>query len=267
MKYAEPLIKARLIKRYKRFLADIELETEIEVQGKKTKFITIHTANTGSMTGCAIPGSTVWISNSRNPKRKYLYSWELSSTNDASSQNSNSEVTNLIGINTLLANKLVKEAIENGSISELCDQPGDYEQIETEVPYGQEKSRIDLLLTQNDGQKCYIEVKNVTASFESGIAAFPDAVTARGTKHLRELEHMVKQGHRGVILFCVQRDDIKTVRAAKEIDPVYAETLAQVQENGVEVLAYGVTFSGKTLSNKWIPDGINLTRKLSVVDN
>ncbi len=250
MNYTEALIKARLIKRYKRFLADVEmdveLDNEIDIEGKKSKFITIHTANTGSMTGCAIPGSTIWISNSHNLKRKYLYSWELSS----------SEQGNLIGINTMLANKLVKEAIEKGRISELHD----FSKIETEVPYGEEKSRIDLLLTQNDGQKCYIEVKNVTATFEPGVAAFPDAVTARGTKHLRELELMVRQGHRGVILFCVQRDDIQTVRAAEEIDPLYAQTLAEVQNNGVEILAYGVTFSGDE-----VPDGIHLTKKLSVV--
>ena len=271
MNYNEPLIKARLIKRYKRFLADVELDAELdaeievdsdskvgadqEVKYKKTKFITIHTANTGAMTGCAVPGSTIWISNSHNPKRKYLYSWELSTSYDASS-----EKGSLIGINTALANKLVKEAIEKGHISELCEQLCDYKKLETEVPYGQEKSRIDLLLTQNDGQKCYIEVKNVTASFEPGVAAFPDAVTARGTKHLRELEFMVQQGHRAVILFCVQRDDIHSVRAAKEIDPLYAETLAQVQKNGVEVLAYGVSFSGDGT-----PDGIHLTKKLSVV--
>lgn len=255
MKYSEPLIKARLIKRYKRFLADIELETEVVVDGKRTKFITIHTANTGSMTGCAVPDSTIWISNSHNLKRKYLYSWELSTFQDEGSKQDH-----LIGINTILANKLVKESIEQGNITELCDGIGDFEKIETEVPYGQEKSRIDLLLTQNDGQKCYIEVKNVTASFERGIAAFPDAVTSRGTKHLRELEHVVAQGQRGVILFCVQREDINTVRAAKEIDPLYAETLLQVQKNGVEVLAYGVSFSGND-----VPDGIHLTNKLQMM--
>jgi len=238
MNYPEPLIKARLIRRYKRFLADVELQDGSE--------ITIHTANTGSMTGCAIAGSTIWISNSHNPKRKYLYSWELSS----------SETGNLIGINTLLANKLVKEAIEKGYIAELKN----IQTIDTEVAYGAERSRIDLLVTQNNGQKCYIEVKNVTASFEPGIAAFPDAVTARGTKHLRELELMVQQGHRAIILFCVQREDIEQVRAAQEIDPLYAQTLLQVQRNGVEVLAYGVRFSGGRT-----PEGIFLTEKLLFV--
>lgn len=238
MNYPEPLTKARLIKRYKRFLADVELQDGSE--------ITVHTANTGSMSGCAIAGSSIWISNSHNPKRKYLYSWELSS----------SETGNLIGINTLLANKLVKEAIEKGHIAELKHM----RKIDTEVAYGAEKSRIDLLVTQDNGQKCYIEVKNVTASFEPGIAAFPDAVTARGTKHLRELELMVQQGHRAIILFCVQRDDIEQVRAAQEIDPLYAQTLLQVQSNGVEVLAYGVHFSGGRT-----PEGIFLTEKLLFV--
>jgi len=238
VEFPEPLTEARLIKRYKRFLADVKRQDN----GQE---MTIHTANTGSMTGCAIPGSSIWISNSHNDKRKYLYSWELSS----------SENGDLIGINTALANKLVKEAIEKGHISELSD----YDKIETEVPYGQEKSRIDLLLTQNNGQKCYIEVKNVTASFEPGVAAFPDAVTARGTKHLRELEWMVQQGHRGIIIFCVQRDDIDTVRAAEEIDPLYAKTLRQAAENGVEILAYGVRFSG---TNR--PTGINLIKNLDV---
>lgn len=247
MKYAEPLIKARLIRRYKRFLADVEVLTT-DMDSAQPEQITIHTANTGSMTGCAIPGSIIWISNSHNPKRKYLYSWELSTVQDASSNGNH-----LIGINTLLANKLVKEAIEQGRIDELDN----VQKIDTEVTYGAEKSRIDLLVTQNNGQKCYVEVKNVTASFEPDIAAFPDAVTARGTKHLRELELMVQQGHRSIIFFCVQRDDIKRVRAASEIDPLYAQTLAQVQENGVEVLAYGVRFSGNTA-----PSGIDLTKKL-----
>ena len=238
MQFSEPLVKARLIKRYKRFLADVELEDG--------QIITIHTANTGSMDGCAIPDSVVWISNSHNPRRKYLYNWEIST----------SEQGQLIGINTGLANKLVKEALELGYIKEL----NEISDIATEVAYGQEKSRIDLLVTQNDGKKCYIEVKNVTASFEPGIAAFPDAVTTRGTKHLRELEYMVQQGHRGIILFCVQRQDIEAVRAAQEIDPVYAETLQQVRNNGVEVLAYGVTFSANGA-----PDGILLNRSLDII--
>ena len=146
MKYPEPLLKARLIKRYKRFLADVILDDGTEM--------TIHTANTGSMNGCAIPGSTIWISNSHNPKRKYLYSWEISST----------EHGKLIGINTILANKLAKEAIEKGFISELSD----VSEIATEVPYGAEKSRIDLLVRQKNGQPAWpIEAR--AASMDNGM--------------------------------------------------------------------------------------------------
>ncbi len=251
MKYPEPLIKARLIRRYKRFLADVEL---LDADNNVIQVLTIHTANTGSMTGCAVPGSIIWISNSHNPKRKYLYSWELSSAYDASAYDVSAKGNTLIGINTLLANRLVYEAIEQGYIPELSA----IQAIATEVPYGNEKSRIDLLVTQHNGQKCYVEVKNVTASFELGVAAFPDAVTTRGTKHLRELELMVQQGHRAIIFYCVQREDIHSVRVANEIDPLYAKTLVQVQEKGVEVLAYGVRFSGNRS-----PDGIFLTKKLS----
>jgi len=239
VKFKEPLIKATLIKRYKRFLADVELEDG--------QVLTVHTANTGSMAGCAIAGTSVWLSNSHNPKRKYLYSWEIAST----------ESGQKIGINTHLANSLVKEAIEQGWIKEL----NDYQSIQTEVPYGQEKSRIDLLVTQTSGQPCYIEVKNVTASFEPGVAAFPDAVTARGSKHLRELEWMVQQGYRAILFFCVQREDCQTVRVADEIDPLYAQTLQEVMAKGVEVLAYGVKF----LEDKdQHPIGIILQKRLEL---
>lgn len=238
MKFPEALICATLVKRYKRFLADVEL-----VSGER---LTVHTANTGAMTGCAIEGSKVWISNSHNPARKYLFSWELSTTASGC----------LVGINTGWANKLVLEAIGANIIRET----GQVSEIQTEVPYGQEKSRVDILLILESGQKCYIEVKSVTASFEQSIAAFPDAVTARGTKHLRELEGIVradsKQGHRSIILFCVQRNDIDSVRAAHEIDPLYAKTLTRVAENGVEVLAYGADVS---------PQEIIINRKLEVI--
>jgi sugar fermentation stimulation protein A len=237
MYFPEPLVKASLIRRYKRFLADVVLEDGSE--------LTVHTANTGSMHGCAVPGTTIWISNSHNPKRKYPFSWEIASTEQGSR----------VGINTALANRLVKEALEQGRISELTQ----IKTIETEVPYGNEKSRIDLLLTRDNEQKCFVEVKNVTASYEAGVAAFPDAVTQRGTKHLRELEQMVQQGHRGILFFCVQRDDIDTVRPAHEIDPVYAQTLQKVIAGGVEVLAYGVEFIGDA-----IPEGIIIKNKLAI---
>jgi len=228
MRYQSKLIEARLLKRYKRFLADVELANG--------EIITVHTANTGKMTGCAIPGSKVWIRNTYNDKRKYPYTWELSSTVDG----------DMIGINTQLANELVKEAIENGIIHELSH----YSLIKTEVPYGQEingrkRSRIDLLLSSPEEgiPDCYVEVKNVTARFEGHMGAFPDAVSSRGTKHLNELLYMHEQGFRSILLFCVARTDIKSVRAAHEIDPVYANTLHLVREKGVEVYAYGPEIS------------------------
>ena len=215
MRFTDPLIQGTLIKRYKRFLADVELEGG--------NIITAHTPNTGSMKGCCTPGSRVWLSDSGNPKRKYPCSWELvEALPDV-----------LVGINTILPNKLVKEAIENTTIKELQG----YNRIRPEVPYGQEKSRIDLLLNNDRQDLCYVEVKNVTM-VENNIALFPDAVSERGSKHLRELVEMVKQGHRAVIFYCVQRCDAKEVRPADAIDPVYGETLREALSQGVEALAY-----------------------------
>lgn len=203
--------------------------------------MTVHTANTGSMLGCSTPGNSIWIRDSENYKRKYRYSWEISETDNSS----------LIGVNTILANKLVVEGIEKGVINELSD----YNTIKTEVPYG-ERSRVDILL--QDGQRlrqdCYVEVKNVTAR-EGNYAIFPDAVTARGTKHLIELVNMVNAGYRSVIFFCIQRNDVSMFRAAHEIDPEYAKTLAYAVEQGVEALAYSVTIS---------PDEIALANKIAV---
>lgn len=229
MKYSKPLQRVKLIQRYKRFLGDVEWDDGTQM--------TVHTANTGSMLGCSTPGNHIWIRDSENDKRKYRYSWEISETDSGS----------LIGVNTHLANKLVVEAIEQGTIKELSG----YKIIRTEVPYG-ENSRIDILL--QDESDCYVEVKNVTAR-DGQYAIFPDAVTARGTKHLNELVSMVKAGHRAVIFFCIQRDDIELFRPAIEVDPLYAQTLAYALENGVEALAYSVDIS---------PEEIRLTRPISV---
>lgn len=215
MNYTQPLKRVQLIKRYKRFLADVRTE-----QGDE---FTVHTPNTGSMLGCSEPGSFIWIRDSGNAKRKYRYSWELSETADGQ----------LIGVNTGLANTLVKEAIESGAIESLAG----YEAIRTEVPYGAENSRIDLLLEKSGGERCFIEVKNVTARSDHA-AIFPDAVSSRGTKHLRELAAMVEQGHRGVIFFCVQRSDVTSFRPAVEIDSTYSDTLTRVVAQGVEAMAY-----------------------------
>ena len=181
MKLPHPLFHGTLIRRYKRFLADVELDDGSQV--------TAHTPNTGSMQGCARPVSRVVLSLSANLNRKYPHSWELVHTDGV-----------WVGINTMLPNRLAREGIENGTIAELAG----YQAIRAEVPYG-EGSRIDLLLSGAPG-KCYVEVKNVTL-VEGGCALFPDAVTTRGQKHLRELMEVVRQGHRGVNLFVVQRGD------------------------------------------------------------
>ena len=206
-----PLIEGRLIKRYKRFLADIELDT-----GEK---VTAHCPNSGSMKGCAIPGSQVWLSVSDNPKRKYKHTWELIKVPET-----------MIGINTLVPNKLVKQFIENGLIQELSG----YDRVKAEVKTSRH-TRLDLLLENEAGEKCYVEIKNCTL-VEEGTAMFPDAVTVRGQKHLDELEHLVSLGHRGIIFFLIQRMDAKAFKPAAMIDKVYAEKLKKAVENGVEII-------------------------------
>ena len=175
------------------------------------------------MQGCADPGSRVWLLDTGNPKRKYPYSWEMVETTGGV----------LVGINTGLSNSLVREAIEEGVIEELQG----YAQVRREVRYGT-NSRIDLLLKEHTTKPaCYVEVKNVTM-VEEGVAFFPDAISARGTKHLEELIGVVQQGERGVLCFCVQREDAIEVRPADSIDPVYGKTLREAVKQGVEVMAY-----------------------------
>ena len=226
MKFVSPLIPATLIRRYKRFLADVILETG--------ETLTVHTPNTGSMLGCAEPGSRVWLLDSGNPARKYPLGWELST----------SESGTLIGVNTHLANQLVQEGIETGAIEELQGYPS----LRREVRYGEEGSRIDLLLQHPARPACYIEVKNVTLLRDEGVAAFPDAVSQRGSKHLRELTGLARRGYRAVLLFCVQRADAEVVEPARHIDPVYADTLATAVQQGVEVLAYRARVSPSEIS-------------------
>jgi len=233
MEFKSPLIEATLLRRYKRFLADVRL-SDGEV-------ITVHTANTGSMLGCAEPGSRVWLSRSESTTRKYPYSWEISEAAGV-----------LVGINTALPNALVREAIEAGVIVELQG----YRSLRGEVPFGSERSRVDWLLQGHGDQgDCYVEVKNVTAAV-AGTAIFPDAVSARGAKHLRELMGVVAAGQRGVLCFCVQRGDVTAVRPADEIDSVYGETLRRARQNGVELIAYQAEVS---------PAGIALRRPLPVL--
>ena len=212
MKLPQPLHSGTLIRRYKRFLADVELTTG--------EIVTAHCPNSGSMMGCALPGNPVLLSFNNSPHRKLHYTWELVKVNDL-----------WVGINTGLPNKLTREAIENGIIRELTG----YETIRPEVKYG-ENSRIDLLLSGAPGL-CYVEVKNVTL-VKDDMALFPDAVTLRGQKHLRELMLMVQAGNRGVIFFVVQRGDACRLAPADAIDPEYGRLLRLAVKNGVEALAY-----------------------------
>ncbi|MEO9275962.1 DNA/RNA nuclease SfsA [Marinomonas sp. 5E14-1] len=217
MDFSTSLIEGRLIKRYKRFLSDVELPSG--------EVVVAHCPNTGSMKRCQQDNACVWLSKSDNPKRKLGYTWELVEVDGE----------HLACINTGLPNKLVGEAIANGVVSELAG----YAEQKAEVKYG-EKSRIDWLLTGSEGQKCYVEVKNVTLLEEDGNGYFPDAVTDRGRKHLYELAKMVEEGHRAVLFFCVSHSGIGSVSPAVHIDEKYALAFAEVLEKGVEVLAYKV---------------------------
>ena len=225
-----PLVAGTLVKRYKRFLADVLLEDGSQV--------TVHCPNSGSMKGCAAPGNRVFLSRSHNPKRKYPFGWELVEADGF-----------WAGINTGLPNYLTREAIENGTVTELQG----YATIRPEVPYG-EHSRIDLLLESQTG-RCFVEVKNVTL-VEDGRALFPDAVTTRGQKHLQELMRVVREGDRGVIFFTVQRGDGMSVSPADMIDPEYGRLLRLALENGVEALAYQALVT---------PEEIRLTNRLPVI--
>ena len=215
VRFTDPLVPARLVKRYKRFLADVTFEDGTAV--------TAHCPNTGSMLGCQKPGSRVWLSRSDNPRRKYTHTWELVEMAGGA----------LVGVNTGRSNALVREAIEAGVIGELAGYP----EIRPEVRYGEENSRADFLLS-GDGKACYVEVKNVTAAVDAGIALFPDAVSTRGTRHLRELMGTLRGGQRAVLCFCVQRADVQEVRPADAIDPDYGRTLRKAMQAGVEVIAY-----------------------------
>ncbi|WP_118986500.1 DNA/RNA nuclease SfsA [Photorhabdus sp. CRCIA-P01] len=222
MEFHPPLQSATLIRRYKRFLADV-----ITPEGET---LTIHCANTGAMTGCATPGDTIWYSTSDNPKRKYPNSWELTETQDG----------HWICVNTLRANDLVAEAIAQNAIPEFSE----YKKISREVKYGEENSRIDLLLQAEQQVNCYIEVKSVTL-LQENCGYFPDAVTTRGQKHLRELQHIAEQGQRAVLFFAVLHSGINQVAAAAHIDHNYSSLLEQAQNSGVEVICYQANMTGK----------------------
>jgi sugar fermentation stimulation protein A len=216
MKFSPPLARGRLVRRYKRFLADVTLATG--------ETITAHVANPGAMTGLADPGLEIWLSKSDNPKRKLAWSWELARVG-----------RHLVGINAGLPNRLVEEALGLGIIPELSGYAG----LRREVRYGT-NSRVDFVLSDGSREDCYVEVKNVHLK-RGPLAAFPDSVTARGTRHLQELARMAAAGCRAVMLYVVQRADCNAFTIAGDIDPAYAEALGQARRRGVEVLCYTCT--------------------------
>lgn len=234
MRFDPPLEEGRLLRRYKRFLADIETASG--------EALTIHCPNTGSMLNCLSEGCRVWFSRSSDPKRKLPGTWELGETPHG----------RLACLNTGRANALVEEALRAGIITELAGFTG----LKREVAYGSEGSRADFRLDYLTGS-LFLEVKSVTLGFaDSTVAAFPDAVTERGAKHLRELAALARQGGRAALLYCVNLADIDAVRAAQEIDPAYAAGLCEARAAGVEILAYGASIN---------LDEVRLLRRLEVL--
>ncbi|AFJ48279.1 DNA/RNA nuclease SfsA [Shimwellia blattae] len=227
MEFVPPLRQATLIKRYKRFLADV-VDTRGEV-------FTLHCPNTGAMTGCATPGDTVWYSTSDSKTRKYPHTWELTQT----------AAGDLICVNTMRANTLAKEAILAGRIAPLSGYP----HLRQEVKYGAEGSRIDLLLQADDRVNCYIEVKSVTL-LDNQQGYFPDAVTERGQKHLRELIKVVEGGERAVLLFTVLHSGINQVSPARHIDTRYGQLIDEARHKGVEIFAWKAELSWQEICLK-----------------
>jgi sugar fermentation stimulation protein A len=232
LKFDPPLTEAILIKRYKRFLADVELDNG--------DLITVHCPNTGSMTNCATPGWKVLLSESTNKKRKYPHTWEMAKN----------ELGHYIGINTNNANKIVKEALQVGKINELSE----YKEIIPEHKVGD--SRIDFLIRAEGLPDCYVEVKSMTL-YQEGIGLFPDAVTTRGTKHANKLAELAKAGHRAVLLFCAQHSGITRYKIASHIDEKYALAVKKAQNCGVEVICYTCNFSN---------DSIELAHSIPIAD-
>ncbi|TQV71225.1 DNA/RNA nuclease SfsA [Denitrobaculum tricleocarpae] len=239
MRFPDPLIPGRLIKRYKRFLADVEL--------RDGDIVTAHCANPGSMMGLAEPGSQVWLSPARNPARKLRFSWEIASADGEP-----------VGINTSLPNGIVADAIAAGAIPELTGYPD----LKREVRYGK-NSRIDILLSsaaedsspENAKRPCYVEVKNVTLKRGADLAEFPDSVTSRGAKHLEELGDAVEAGYRAVMFFLVQRSDCSRLGVAGDIDPNYEAAIQRALARGVETVCYDC---------KVTPEAVEINRALEI---
>ncbi len=236
MRFATPLVSGSLIKRYKRFLVDVAL-----ADGST---ITASCPNTGSMMGLTSPGIRVWVSEHDSPTRKYRHTLEL--VEDAISGRPNA-----VGINTGHPNPIVAEAIEARKIKSLVG----YASLRREVKYGV-NSRIDILLEDERGARCYVEIKNVHLSRRKSLAEFPDSVTSRGAKHLGELSAMVADGHRAVMLFLIQRADVTRLSLADDIDPAYAKAYDAAIAAGVEPIAYRCKVS---------PEEIVLDRQVAIV--
>lgn len=219
MQFTSPLARGVLVQRYKRFFADVVLDDG--------QAVTAHCPNPGAMLGLNMPGLGVWVSRSDNPKRKLAHTLELVEADGG-----------LVGVNTMLPNRLTAEALTAGVITELAGYPT----VRPEVKYGA-ASRVDFLLTAPDRPACWLEVKNVHLSRTKGLAEFPDCVAARSSRHLKELEAMVAAGDRAVALFVVQRTDCKAFSACAELDPAFARGLEQAADAGVEVLVYGCEMS------------------------
>ncbi len=222
MEFSPPLIAGTLIRRYKRFLADVRLEDGREVVA--------HTANTGAMTGCAEPGMRIWLSENHNPKRKTRFSWELSAT----------AAGVLIGVHTHLANRLVAEAVSDNCFAHWRD----WQVLGREVPLGA-RNRADLLL--GDGKRrCLVEVKSVTLA-QGDTACFPDARSERGLRQLRVMTELARQGTASAVVYCVQRGDVEAVRPADEIDPDYGAALREAVAAGVGCYGLRIAVSAERL--------------------
>ncbi|MBS0242751.1 MAG: DNA/RNA nuclease SfsA [Proteobacteria bacterium] len=217
MRFSTPLIPGRLVQRYKRFLADVTLDSG--------EAVTATCPNTGSMMGLVAPGSRVWLSTSDSPTRKYRHTWEMVEADLG-------QGPHLVGINTNHPNKLVAEVIEGGLVKAVTGYPG----LRREVKYGV-NSRIDILLECPVKGLCYVEVKNVHMMRKAGFAEFPDSVTERGAKHLREMSEMVRAGHRAVMVYLIQRADAKSFSFAADVDPLYVEAFKAAAAAGVEAVA------------------------------
>lgn len=215
MRFQTPLVQAVLLRRYKRFLADIRL-----MDGRE---VTAHCANPGSMMGLAEPGASIWVEPNDDPRKKLKFGWRLVE----------GAAGDFTCVDTAIANRVIKEALEAGQVPELAA----YDVVRPEQSYGA-GSRVDFLLSGAGLPDAYVEVKSVTLSRSPGLAEFPDSVTARGARHLGELSEMARAGHRAVLLYLVQRTDAQAVTVAEDIDPTYASALHQAHAAGVTVLSY-----------------------------